>query len=144
MGMDLERRWKLAGCGFSDVGSRVVNVCLTRGIPVEGSKRDFGGGWTRSGKGKAGSRLDLGWNAQIWTDLAMIRCWEVDPRVGNWWQQIGSGEEYIRAGVPQILVVLQLLEDESINWSEVEGSPGIILIPLDEIDPSMLSFEIDS
>ncbi|KAK8947635.1 hypothetical protein KSP40_PGU005313 [Platanthera guangdongensis] len=39
--------------------------------------------------------------------------------------------------------VLQLLEDESISWSEVEGSPGIILIPLDEIDPSMLSFEID-
>lgn len=40
--------------------------------------------------------------------------------------------------------VLQLLEDESVKWSELEGSPGIILIPLDEIDPSMFSFETDS
>ncbi|PKU67667.1 putative nuclear RNA export factor SDE5 isoform X1 [Dendrobium catenatum] len=39
--------------------------------------------------------------------------------------------------------VLQLLEKESIRWSEVESSSGIILIPLNEIDQSRLSFETD-
>ncbi|PKA51020.1 hypothetical protein AXF42_Ash007677 [Apostasia shenzhenica] len=37
-------------------------------------------------------------------------------------------------------MVLKLLEDESIRWSEVEGSPGEILIPLEEIDRNKLSF----
>ncbi|XP_020573720.1 putative nuclear RNA export factor SDE5 isoform X2 [Phalaenopsis equestris] len=37
--------------------------------------------------------------------------------------------------------VLQLLEKESIRWSEAEGSPGIILIPLNGMDHKQLSFE---
>ncbi|KAL5994494.1 hypothetical protein ACLOJK_024546 [Asimina triloba] len=36
--------------------------------------------------------------------------------------------------------VLKLLEKESIKWTEEEGSPGTILIRLDEINPQNLSF----
>ncbi|KAG0491619.1 hypothetical protein HPP92_005017 [Vanilla planifolia] len=40
-------------------------------------------------------------------------------------------------------MVLKFLENESIRWTKVEGSPGKILIPLDEIDRNKLNFKAD-
>lgn len=40
-------------------------------------------------------------------------------------------------------MVTKLLERESIKWTEEDGKPGTILIPLDEIDPGKLTFAND-